>query len=71
MTKVFATNQSIQEAPRYTASEAAHYLRVPVSTVRAWSFGQTYESKDGTKHFRSVIELADRNGKKLSGIDCR
>lgn len=69
MTKIFAANQSIQEAPRYTASEAAHYLRMPVSTVRAWSFGQTYESKEGTKHFRSVIELADRNRKKLSFIN--
>ena len=66
MTKTFISAHALQEAPRYTASEAAHYLRVPVSTVRAWAFGQTYETKDGTKHFRSVIELADRNGKKLS-----
>ena len=69
MAKTNETHHSIQEAPRYTASEAAHYLRVPVSTVRAWAFGQTYESKDGTKHFRSVIELADREGKKLSFIN--
>ena len=65
----FPTPHAIQEAPRYTASEAAHYLRVPVSTVRAWAFGQAYESKSGTKRFRSVIELADRNGKKLSFIN--
>ena len=69
MTKTFISAHALQEAPRYTASEAAHYLRVPVSTVRAWAFGQTYEAKDGTKHFRSVIELADRNGKKLSFVN--
>ena len=69
MTKTFISAHALQEAPRYTASEAAHYLRVPVSTVRAWAFGQTYETKDGTKHFRSVIELADRNGKKLSFVN--
>lgn len=65
----FPTPHAIQEAPRYTASEAARYLRVPVSTVRAWAFGQAYESKGGIKHFRSVIELADRAGKKLSFIN--
>ncbi|MCY7389622.1 MAG: hypothetical protein LH481_16465 [Burkholderiales bacterium] len=69
MSKTFITAHALQEAPRYSASEAAHYLRVPVSTVRAWAFGQTYESRDGTKHFRSVIELADRPGKKLSFVN--
>ena len=34
MTKAAQTD--FRETPLYTATEAAHYLRVPVSTVRAW-----------------------------------
>ena len=40
-----------REIPAYTVSEAAHYLGVPKSTLRAWFAGQ------GT--FRAVIRPAD------------
>ncbi|MGH8656326.1 MAG: hypothetical protein ACREYE_30915 [Gammaproteobacteria bacterium] len=55
--------------PLYTASEAAHYLRVPVSTARAWVLGQGYRSKGELKRFKPVIELADRQGRRLSFIN--
>lgn len=39
------------DIPCYLASEAAHYLRLPLTTVRAWAFGQ--------RGFRPVIQLSD------------
>lgn len=46
------------EVPAYLITEAAHYLRLPVSTVRAWTLGQ--------EGFRAVISIADRKAKLLS-----
>jgi uncharacterized protein (DUF433 family) len=61
--------KDIRETPIYTASEAAHYLRVPVSTVRAWAFGQTYRVRGESKRFKPVIEMSDRQGRLLSFIN--
>ena len=57
-----------RETPLYTATEAAHYLRVPVSTVRAWAFGQG-QRNDGSRRFKPVIALASRQGRLLSFIN--
>ena len=51
----------LREIPAYSISEAAGYLRMPYSTLRAWMLGQ--------QSFRSVIEIADRNQRKLSFIN--
>ena len=64
-----AADKDPREMPLYTATEAAHYLRVPVSTVRAWVFGQRYRWKDEIKRFKPVIEIADRKGRRLSFIN--
>jgi uncharacterized protein (DUF433 family) len=70
MAKTFQTTDSFREAALYTTTEVAHYLRLPVSTVRAWAFGQGYESKDGApKRFRPVIDVADRKARRLSFIN--
>lgn len=66
MTKAVQTD--FRETPLYTAAEAAHYLRVPVSTVRAWAFGQG-QRKDGGRRFKPVIALASRQGRLLSFIN--
>lgn len=63
-----AAQTDFRETPLYTATEAAHYLRVPVSTVRAWAFGQSLR-KDGSRRFKPVIALASRQGKLLSFIN--
>lgn len=43
--------------PAYTYVEAAHYLRIPVSTLRAWARGQS--SPRGEAYaFRPVLRLA-------------
>ena len=66
MTK--APQTDFRETPLYTAAEAAHYLRVPVSTVRAWAFGQG-QRKDDSRRFKPVIALASRQGRLLSFIN--
>ena len=47
-----------RDIPAYTAGEAAHYLGVPKSTMRAWFAGQ--------RGFRAVIRPADPKGLGLS-----
>ena len=46
----------LQEAPNYRIAEAAAYLRLPHSTLRAWLLGQA--------GFRSVIRIADPKDRK-------
>ena len=59
----------VREAPIYTAADAAHYLRLPVSTVRAWVFGQNYRGKGETRRFKPVIDIADPRSRRLSFIN--
>lgn len=47
-----------REIPAYSIAEAAHYLGVPKSTLRAWFAGQ--------QKFRAVIRPADPKGLTLS-----
>lgn len=58
--------QDMRQMPIYTASEAARYLHLPVSTVRAWAFGQGYQVKGEARRFQPVIAAADRKGRRLS-----
>ena len=53
----------------YSIAEAAGYLRIPVSTLRAWLLGQRYTVGDQAKFFKPVIEIADRKGRQLSFIN--
>jgi uncharacterized protein (DUF433 family) len=55
------TDQDLRELPAYTVTEAAGYLRLPSSTLRAWALGQ--------QNFRPVIEIADPRGPKLSFLN--
>jgi uncharacterized protein (DUF433 family) len=51
-----------REVPTYTLGEAAHYLSIPLTTVRAWVRGTSYTQSDGSRRrFQKVIELPDRN----------
>ena len=56
------TVAKIREMPLYSAAEAARYLRLPASTVRAWSFGQGYRVQEGQRQFKAVISIADATG---------
>jgi uncharacterized protein (DUF433 family) len=57
----------LRNFPRYSISEAAWYVRVPPTTLIAWTRGQDYVTKDGIhRTFEPVIELADPWNKLLS-----
>lgn len=68
MTAVSA--RELREIPVYSFTEAARYLRLPPSTVRAWCFGQRYyDSKRNPRRFVSVIDVADSKARRLSFIN--
>src|SRR5262245_22813279 len=43
--------EELRETPAYAVGEAAHYLNLPRSTLRAWCLGQPYHHKDGSADF--------------------
>lgn len=62
--------RELREVPAYSFTEAAHYLRLPLSTVRAWCLGQRYyDAKRTPRRFASVIDIADPKSKRLSFIN--
>jgi uncharacterized protein (DUF433 family) len=50
-----------REVPAYTIPEAAHYLCIPVATLRAWVLGQR-----GKHNFKQVIDLSFPESRLLS-----
>ena len=57
----------LREFPRYSISEAAFYVRIPATTLHAWTRGQDYRTKQGVhRTFVPLIELADPKNKLLS-----
>ncbi len=54
------------ELPAYTVSEAAHYLLMPLATLRSWVLGRTYPTKGGKRRFAPLIELPDPHSGILS-----
>lgn len=65
--RLLRTKGDVREFPRYGISEAAFYVRIPASTLQAWTRGQTYTTKEG-KHraFMPLLDLADPENKLLS-----
>ena len=59
----------LRNRPVYSAKEAAQYLRLPGSTVRAWAFGQNYRVNGETRRQEPVIATADPLGRRLSFIN--
>ncbi len=51
--------QDPRELPAYGLSEAAHYLRIPLATLRSWVRGRYYPTEAGRKYFQPVITLPD------------
>lgn len=54
-------SRDFSEVPAYGLTEAAHYLQIPRSTLRAWFLGQD--------QFRSVIAIADKKRNSLSFLN--
>ncbi len=61
MNRRASTERDLREVPAYSIAEAAGYLRLPKSTLRAWLLGQA--------GFRSVIDIADRRERQMSFIN--
>jgi uncharacterized protein (DUF433 family) len=61
-----ANNKNVLELPAYTAREAAHYLTIPLATVRSWSAGRPYPTKSGRRFFSPVLKLPERTPPVLS-----
>ena len=65
--RLVRTAGDIREFPRYSISEAALYVRVPTSTLSAWTRGQYYELASGHRRtFKPLIDLADKKNGLLS-----
>ncbi len=61
------TQGDVREFPRYSISEAAFYVRIPSTTLRAWILGQDYIASPGVhRTFKPLITLADPKNKLLS-----
>jgi uncharacterized protein (DUF433 family) len=61
------TEGDVREFPRYSISEAAFYVRIPPTTLHAWTQGQDYVTATGVhRTFRPLIILADKKRKLLS-----
>jgi len=57
---------ALRKAPAYPLAEAARYLRLAPATLRSWCVGRPYQRRDGTAHFRPLIQLPGRDGTILS-----
>lgn len=55
-----------REISSYSISNAARYLRIPVSTIRSWTIGYPYPVKDGQNFFRPLIEISQEKPYLLS-----
>jgi len=65
----FYQGRDPRELPAYTIGEAAHYLRVPLPTLRSWVLGRSYPVKSGHRFFSPVISLPERTRHQLSFIN--
>jgi uncharacterized protein (DUF433 family) len=65
--RLIRTAGDVRDFPRYSISEAAHYVRVPASTLHSWTHGQDYRTASGhRKTFKPLIHLADQENGLLS-----
>ena len=59
----------VREAPTYGITEAAHYLRVPTSTIRWWVTGRSYHVETGHQLSKPIIEPPSAESNLLSFIN--
>jgi uncharacterized protein (DUF433 family) len=58
-----------RELPAYSIREGAHYLRIPVATLRSWVLGRYYPTESGRRLFQPIIALRDPHRGELSFIN--
>lgn len=62
----FDKSSDAREVPSYGVMEAAHYLRIPRTTLRDWVSGRYYRSNVGVRFSKSIIQVPDPSSKLLS-----
>src|SRR5712664_1679147 len=60
---------TILATPAYPFVEAAHYLNIPLSTLRAWCLGQGDRTGGKTPAFKPVIRLDANDRRSLSFLN--
>jgi uncharacterized protein (DUF433 family) len=55
-----------RDIPTYSINDAARYLRIPSSTIRSWTVGQSYPVKDGSNFFAPLIPIQKHKSYLLS-----
>ncbi|MDQ2963167.1 MAG: hypothetical protein M3R31_08440 [Pseudomonadota bacterium] len=65
------TAKDVREQPAYAVAEAAHYLSLPLATLRARMFGQLYRVANEERRFQPVIVPAHPQHRHLSFINLR
>lgn len=67
--RVLSQRPDPREEPSYPIPEAAHYLRLPVATLRSWVLGRPYPVKSGKHFFQPVIVPRDPPLRLLSFVN--
>jgi len=62
-------SQDPTDIPTYTLGEAAHYLLVPLATLRSWTVGRYYPVQDGKWFFSPVVTAAQKEPTMLSFVN--
>ena len=65
----FLSAHEVRRTPAYTFTEAAHYLRIPVTTLHAWCTGQYYRYQGRAKRYQKVIRLDGSGREGLSFLN--
>jgi uncharacterized protein (DUF433 family) len=55
--------------PAYTVPEAAHYLHLPVATLRAWAVGRNYPTQAGQMRARPALKIPATKPPMLSFVN--
>lgn len=55
-----------REHPRYSFTEAAKAIHIPVSTLRSWVRGQSYRTGSSEGYFEPIISSPSESDKRLS-----
>jgi len=70
--KTHAARETItdpREMPAFPLVEAAHYLLIPLATLRSWVRGRHYPTTRGKRFFKPIIDLPDPKLPSLSFIN--
>lgn len=61
--------EKVLSTPAYPFVEAAHYLNLPLSTLRAWCLGQPMRPTPSSRQFKPLIHMDDRDLRSLSFLN--